>query len=133
MSNILSRFSELKAFLKSIFRITFSGFFSFSIRFRKHVLQFRLHHLSRSRTAYQGNQFVVGQSRRSSHILSKFDAACFQPQLVELRRLFPKADKISTEEKKVSTLQGFCPLRQYLVRYLASGGTRCLWARCSLR
>ena len=35
MSKILSRFSELKAFLNSIFRITFSGFCSFSMRFRK--------------------------------------------------------------------------------------------------
>ena len=35
MSNILSRFSELKAFLKSIFKIMFSGFFSFSMRFRE--------------------------------------------------------------------------------------------------
>ena len=31
------------------------------------MLQFRLHDLSRSRTAYHGNQFVLGQSRRSSH------------------------------------------------------------------
>ena len=35
MSNILSRFSELKAFMKSIFRIPFSGFFWLSMRFRK--------------------------------------------------------------------------------------------------
>ena len=35
VGNILSRFSELKAILKSIFRITFSGFCSYSTRFRK--------------------------------------------------------------------------------------------------
>ena len=26
--------------------------------------------------------------------------------------------------------QGLCPLRRFSVRLLASGGTRCLWARC---
>ena len=52
------------------------------------MLRFRVNGLSRSRTAYHRNHFAVGQSRRSSHILSKFDAACFQPQLIELCRLF---------------------------------------------
>ena len=39
------------------------------------MLRFRLHDWSCSRTAYHGYQFVVGQSRRSSHILSIFDSA----------------------------------------------------------
>ena len=73
------------------------------------MVQFRLHELSRSRTAYHGNQFVVGQSRVSSHILSIFDGACFQPQLVELRRLFFRTPIRLAPKKKCLEPTGTLP------------------------
>ena len=88
VSNILSRFSELKAFLKSIFRITFSGFFSFSMRFRKTCTAILAPRLVPQPTCVPWKSIRHWSLAKSSHILSIFDAACFQPQLVELRRPF---------------------------------------------
>ena len=79
------------------------------------MLRFRLHDLSRSRFAYHVNQFDVGQSRRCSHIFSILDAACFQPQLVELRRLFSEGRRTKNGVKRTRTL----PSRTMFSRFLS--------------
>ena len=108
MSKILSRFSELKAFLKSIFRITYSGFCSFSMRFRKTCAA-----ISPPRLVPQPNCVPWKSIRRWSVAkeLTHFEHIRRRVFPTAIGRIlpsfFPKTDKFSTKEKMSQTYRDF--------------------------